>query len=87
MDQRLAKKPAPPAGWFITGANPLLLFHSGGTCGFANFVIWTPGDEWSIVYFSNLANNETPFKVILHILQQEGEIDLSPVFTLHNLTR
>jgi CubicO group peptidase (beta-lactamase class C family) len=75
------------AGWFMMDTNPFLLFHSGSTCGFANFVIQIPADQWTIVYFSNLADNETPFKVILHILQQESGIDLSPVFTLHNLTR
>lgn len=73
-------------GWFITGASPLILFHSGSTCGFANFVIRVPGDEWSIVYFSNLAGNTAPFKDIIRILQQEGTIDFSAVFKLHDLT-
>ena len=73
-------------GWFITDTAPLLLFHSGSTCGFANFVIQVPGDEWSIVYFSNLAGNTAPFRAIVTILQEEGVTDMSSVFRLHDLT-
>ena len=73
-------------GWFTTGSSPLILFHSGSTCGFSNFVIQLPGDEWSIFYFSNLADNKGPFRDIVHILQEEGAGDFSPVFRLHDLT-
>lgn len=73
-------------GWFMTGSSPLILFHSGSTCGFSNFVIQLPGDEWSIFYFSNLADNKGPFRDIIHILQEEGTGDFSPVFKLHDLT-
>ena len=73
-------------GWFITGSAPLILFHSGSTCGFSNFVIQLPGDEWSIFYFSNIADNSRPFRDIIHILQQEGVGDFSPVFKLHDMT-
>ncbi|HVW62234.1 MAG TPA: serine hydrolase domain-containing protein [Puia sp.] len=73
-------------GWFITDASPLILFHSGSTCGFANFVVQLPGDEWSVVYFSNLAGNTAPFRTMVRILQEEGVADLSTVFQLHNLT-
>lgn len=73
-------------GWFITDASPLMLFHSGSTCGFANFVVQLPGDEWSIVYFSNLAGNTAPFRAMVRILQEEGVADLSTVFQLHKLT-
>lgn len=73
-------------GWFMTGASPLILFHSGSTCGFSNFVIQLPGDEWSIFYFSNLADNKGPFRDIVRILQEEGAGDFSPVFRLHDLT-
>ena len=75
------------AGWFITGNSPVILFHSGSTCGFANFVIQIPGDEWSIVYFSNLADNTTPFRDILKIVKDTGMDDLSPVFRLYEQTR
>jgi CubicO group peptidase (beta-lactamase class C family) len=73
-------------GWFMTGVAPLILFHSGSTCGFANFVIQLPGDEWSIFYFSNLAGNDAPFREIVRILREEGVADLSAVFRLHDLT-
>jgi CubicO group peptidase (beta-lactamase class C family) len=73
-------------GWFMTGNSPLILFHSGSTCGFSNFVIQLPGDEWSIFYFSNIAENSKPFRDIVHILQEEGAGDFHDVFRLHNLT-
>jgi CubicO group peptidase (beta-lactamase class C family) len=75
------------AGWFISLASPQLLFHSGSTCGFANFVIQLPGDNWSIVYFSNIADNIEPFRSILTILKTAGYPDLSSVFALHDQTR
>ena len=75
------------AGWFILNAAPVTLFHSGSTCGFANFVVQLPGDEWSIVYFSNLADNITPFRQILRMLKGSGAGDFSSVFALYDLTR
>ncbi len=75
------------AGWFESSGSPLLLFHSGSTCGFNNFVIQLPGDEWSIVCFSNLADNPAPFAAILHILKDSGGPDLASVFSLDRLTR
>ena len=75
------------AGWFESTGSPLLLFHSGSTCGFANFVIQLPGDNWSIVYFSNIADNNAPFKTILHLLKDAGYPDLSSIFALHDQTR
>lgn len=75
------------AGWFIDMNSPQLLFHSGSTCGFNNFVIQLPGDNWSIIYFSNIADNSAPFKTILHLLHQSGYPDLSSVFVLDNQTR
>lgn len=75
------------AGWFISLSSPQLLFHSGSTCGFANFVIQLPGDAWSIVYFSNIADNSEPFRSILTILKDSGYPDLSSVFILHDQTR
>jgi CubicO group peptidase (beta-lactamase class C family) len=75
------------AGWFIDLNSPQLLFHSGSTCGFNNFVIQLPDDNWSIVYFSNIADNSDPFRSILAILKGSGYPDLSSVFVLHNQTR
>jgi CubicO group peptidase (beta-lactamase class C family) len=73
-------------GWFMTGASPLVLFHSGSTCGFANFVVQLPGDEWSVVYFSNQAGNVEPFHKVVEILREEGVVDVGVVFRLHKLT-
>jgi len=75
------------AGWFLYTTPPILLFHSGSTCGFSNFVIQLPADELSIVFFSNLADNQKPFETIAHILKETNFADLSPVFHLHDLTR
>jgi len=74
------------AGWFITGNSPTILFHSGSTCGFTNFVIQIPGDEWSIVCFSNLADNNTPFREIVKLLKASGMEDLLPALALKDLT-
>jgi CubicO group peptidase (beta-lactamase class C family) len=75
------------AGWFMTTSSPVLLFHSGNTCGFTNFVLQIPGDEWSITYFSNLADNLAPFRDIVRLLKEAGFGDFSQVFNLYDLTR
>jgi len=86
-----APGPAPEtyyaAGWFITGNSPLILFHSGSTCGFATYVIQIPGDEWSITYFSNLAENHAPFRQILKLLEDSGMTGLFAAVGLQDLTR
>ena len=75
------------AGWFEEPTPPTLLFHSGSTCGFSNFVVQLPADELSIVFFSNLADNQKPFETITHILKAANFADLDAVFHLHDLTR
>ena len=75
------------AGWFLDDNDPRLLFHSGSTCGFANFVIQLPADRESIVFFSNLAGNSAPFKTILQILTASGYPDLTSELALHDETR
>lgn len=75
------------AGWFETTEYPPLLFHSGSTCGFSNFVIQLPGDELSIVYFSNIADNSAPFQQIARIITESGLANIESVFPLHELTR
>jgi CubicO group peptidase (beta-lactamase class C family) len=75
------------AGWFLSPGPPLLLFHSGSTCGFSNFVVRLPADELSIVFFSNLADNQKPFEAITRILKEANFADLTPIFQLHELTR
>jgi CubicO group peptidase (beta-lactamase class C family) len=75
------------AGWFLTLTPPRLLFHSGSTCGFTNFVVQFPAEELTIVWFSNLANNHKTFETIAAILKSANYADLTPVFHLHDLTR
>ncbi len=88
----LGAEQAPPqsfyaAGWFWQSTSPALLFHSGSTCGFSNFVIQLPGDEWCISWFSNLAGNTVVFSGIVQVLERYGFAGLSRVFSLHELTR
>jgi len=75
------------AGWFETTDYPQLLFHSGSTCGFSNFVIQLPGEGLSIVYFSNIADNSAPFQQIARIITESGLANIESVFPLHELTR
>jgi CubicO group peptidase (beta-lactamase class C family) len=75
------------AGWFLAPGPPFLLFHSGSTCGFSNFVVQLPGDQLTIVYFSNLADNQKPFEAITEILKTTNFADLTPIFHWHDLTR
>lgn len=75
------------AGWFESTAYPVLLFHSGSTCGFSNFVIQFPRDRLSIVYFSNIANNSASFQQIARIITESGLANVEGVFPLHELTR
>lgn len=75
------------AGWFITGPSPLILFHSGSTCGFATYIIRIPEQNWSVTYFSNLADNTLPFRKILRLLEAGGMNGLSTAVGLRDLTR
>jgi CubicO group peptidase (beta-lactamase class C family) len=75
------------AGWFISSQSPVILFHSGSTCGFTNYVIQIPGDDWSIFCFSNLAENHAPFRQILKLLEDDGMTGLSTAVGLQDLTR
>ncbi|HEV3410917.1 MAG TPA: serine hydrolase domain-containing protein [Puia sp.] len=75
------------AGWFISTHSPTILFHSGGTCGFNNYVIQIPADDWSITFFSNLADNHATFLQILRLLKASGMTDLTQVLSLEEQTR
>jgi CubicO group peptidase (beta-lactamase class C family) len=75
------------AGWFELAGSPLLLFHSGSTCGFANFVVQVPADNLSIVYFSNIAGNTAPFREIVRLIKQSGLADPTPALPLQDLTQ
>lgn len=74
------------AGWFQTGLQQEVLFHSGNTCGFNNYVIEVPRNKLSVVCFSNLADNSGMFKEIVQVIKENGLGDFSAVFALYNLT-
>jgi CubicO group peptidase (beta-lactamase class C family) len=75
------------SGWFTFAGSPLLLFHSGSTCGFANFVVQVPADTLSIVYFSNIAENTAPFREIVRLIKRSGLADPTPALPLQDLTQ
>jgi CubicO group peptidase (beta-lactamase class C family) len=75
------------AGWFYKTSGSLVLFHSGSTCGFNNYVINVPSQKLSVVFFSNLAENANLFRRILETLHQCGFSDYTGLFALHELTR
>lgn len=74
------------AGWFQMGLHKDILFHSGSTCGFNNYVIEVPQQKFSILYFSNLADNSASFRAILRVIKESGLGDFSNVFSLYDLT-
>lgn len=76
------------AGWFLdTAASDATFFHSGSTCGFSTFSIQIPERQVSIVYFSNLANNDEPFREIMNILAEADLLKPDRIMSLHALTR
>jgi CubicO group peptidase (beta-lactamase class C family) len=75
------------AGWFISSESPTILFHSGGTCGFNNYVIQIPADDWGITFFSNLADNHAAFLQILGLLKASGMPDFTQILALEEQTR
>ncbi len=74
------------AGWFETGLQEDVLFHSGSTCGFNNYIIEVPKRKLSVIYFSNLADNVKSFKAIAEVIKQSGLAEFSQVLKLHDLT-
>jgi CubicO group peptidase (beta-lactamase class C family) len=83
----MANKSYYGAGWFDLDTEPEVFFHSGSTCGFTNFVILLPKEEWSLIYFSNIANNDGLFKAILKIVEEASKKDFTKVLALYELTR
>ena len=73
------------AGWFLHGND--LWFHTGGTCGFTNLVIHQPRESWTLIYFSNLADNHAPVRAILDILREAQIKDFSNITLLQELIR
>ena len=75
------------AGWFYTAGTPQVLFHSGSTCGFNNYVILVPAKKLSIIFFSNLADSRALFRQVLETIYRCGFTDYTGLFALQDLTR
>ncbi|GAB4036347.1 serine hydrolase domain-containing protein [Spirosoma jeollabukense] len=74
-------------GWFFRRpANPVL-FHSGSTCGFNNYVIMIPEKRFLMAYFSNRADNKANAAAMLKILADSGQTEVDDILVLDDLTR
>ncbi|WP_240543541.1 serine hydrolase domain-containing protein [Spirosoma foliorum] len=89
MKQAIPDKPGSyyGAGWFFREpANPVL-FHSGSTCGFNNFVVAIPSKKFLLAYFSNKADNKANAATVLKLLVDSGQRELADILALDDLTR
>jgi CubicO group peptidase (beta-lactamase class C family) len=65
------------AGWFDAQWKRRVLFHSGSSCGFNNFVILIPKEKCTVIYFSNLAENLEPFRSVMKAMKEMGNPEFS----------
>ncbi len=75
------------AGWFFRQPSNPVLFHSGSTCGFNNFVVAIPEKNVLMAYFSNKADNKTNAATVLKILASTYPNELADILTLDELTQ
>ncbi len=75
------------AGWFFRQPSNPVLFHSGSTCGFNNFVVAIPEKKVLMAYFSNKADNKTNAAALLKILDSTYPNELADILTLDELTQ
>jgi CubicO group peptidase (beta-lactamase class C family) len=75
------------AGWFYQQPEKLSLFHSGSTCGFNNYVVIVPSEQFLMVCFSNKANNKPNALAIMKILAEFGYAKLVDILALDDLTQ
>lgn len=75
------------AGWFYRQPASPVLFHSGSTCGFNNFVVVIPGKQFLMAYFSNKADNKANAEAVLSILANAGQAELTNILDLDALTQ
>ncbi len=88
-EQAISGKPGSyyAAGWFYRQpANPVL-FHSGSTCGFNNFVVMIPGRKVLVAYFANRADNKANAATLLKLLAGAGLPELGDILALNALTQ
>ncbi|MCX6212925.1 serine hydrolase domain-containing protein [Spirosoma sp.] len=75
------------AGWFYRQPENPMLFHSGSTCGFNNYVVSIPSERFLMVCFSNKANNKPNALAIINILAESGYAKLADILALDDLTQ
>ncbi len=75
------------AGWFYQQPDKPILFHSGSTCGFNNYVVSIPSKRFLMACFSNKADNKANASAIMKILVDAGYPELATILTLDDLTQ
>lgn len=75
------------AGWFFRQPSNPVLFHSGSTCGFNNYVVMIPEKRFLMAYFSNRADNKANAAAVLKILADAGQTEIADILALDDLTR
>ncbi|MBD2699948.1 beta-lactamase family protein [Spirosoma sp. BT702] len=75
------------AGWFFRQPNNPVLFHSGSTSGFNNFVVSIPDKKFLMAYFSNKADNKANAAAVLKLLASANPTELADILTLDELTQ
>ena len=75
-------------GWFnaVDANKELALYHTGSTCGFSNVVKIIPKNKFTIIFFSNIADNHKTFYEVEALLKQnnidESEFDFRKMLEL-----
>lgn len=72
--------------FFRQPENPIL-FHSGSTCGFNNYVVSIPSKQFLMAYFSNKADNKINVVNVVKILVKAGYPELANILLLDDLTQ
>ncbi|WP_338874315.1 serine hydrolase domain-containing protein [Spirosoma sp. SC4-14] len=75
------------AGWFYQQPASPILFHSGTTCGFNNFVVSIPSSRFLMAYFSNRADNKANAEAVIRILAKALQPEISNILALDELTQ
>lgn len=75
------------AGWFFRRPDKPILFHSGSTCGFNNYVVSIPSEHLLVLCFSNKADNKANASAILKIMAESSYPVLVDMLALDDLTQ
>lgn len=75
------------AGWFFRQPENPVLFHSGSTCGFNNYVVSIPSKQFLMAYFSNKADNKTNAVNVVKIIADAEYPELADILILDDLTQ